>query len=160
MENRIHITVLKIFGGDYRIAINGKILDAAPEDRGTADLYVPRSTLASMFTIHELEDMLEIKREEQKEIERVEKYHRSLFVTNKEFADWLKEKDGKRLLHVVPKDSSICDVIRYEMPGTEWAYPHGLEDEKAARSFDIYVQDTTVENPGWSILTRETIGLA
>lgn len=75
-----------------------------------------------------------------------------MFVTNRELAEWLNAKEGRRC-HVVYPNQLINQGMSY----TEWNYTEETADCNASAGFQIYVVKEgtcTLE-----FLTRKVIGL-
>lgn len=144
MSQQIRFQILKsVSGQEYQLAINGVLLNGKQLDGSS--ISVDTYTLASMFSMSELAEMLEIK-------ERGEEYKKQIFVSNRELAEWLKAKEGRRC-HVVYPNQMIRDGRIY----TEWNYPEETADCNASAGFQIYVVKEgtcTLE-----FLTRKVIGL-
>lgn len=144
MAQQIRFHILKAISGlEYHLAINGVILNEKLLDDGS--LTVSTDMLASMFSMSELSAMLESKK-------RSEEYKKQTFVTNRELAEWLAAKEGRRCRVVYPNQ-----MVRDSRTYTEWNYPEEMADCKAAAGFEIYVvkEGTCV----LEYLTRKVIGL-
>jgi hypothetical protein len=144
MSQQIRFQILKTLSGqDYQLAINGVLLNGKQPDGSS--IVVSTDVLASMFSVSELSEMLESKK-------RCEEYKKQTFVTNRELAEWVNAKEGRRC-HVVYPHQMIRDARIY----TEWNYTEETADCNASAGFQIYVvkEDTcTLE-----FLTRKVIGL-
>ena len=144
MSQQIRFQILKSLSGqEYQLAINGILLNGKQLDGSS--ISVSTDMLASMFSMSELAEMLESKK-------RCEEYKKQMFVTNRELAEWLAAKEGRRCLVVYPNQ-----MIREGRNYTEWKYPEETADCKAAAGFEIYVvkEGTCV----LEYLTRKVIGL-
>ena len=144
MSQQIRFQILKSVSGlEYQLAINGVLLNGNQSDCGS--IVVSTDTLASMFSVSELAEMLERRKE-------LEEYTKSLFVSNRELAEWLAAKEGRRCLVVYPNQ-----MIREGRNYTEWKYTEETADCNAAAGFEIYVvkEGTCV----LEYLTRKVIGL-
>lgn len=144
MSQQIRFQMLKsVSGMEYHLAINGVILNGKQLDDGI--ISVDTDMLASMFSMSELSEMIERKKYR-------EEYTKQVFVSNRELAEWLKAKEGRRC-HVVYPNQMIKDSRLY----TEWNYTEETADCKASEGFQIYVVNegsSTLE-----FLTRKVIGL-
>ena len=144
MAQQIKFHILKSISGlEYHLAINGVILNEKLLDDGSLTVYT--DMLASMFSMSELSEMLESKK-------RSEEYKKQTFVSNRELAEWINAKDGRRC-HVVYPNQRIRDGRIY----TEWNYTEETADCNASAGFQIYV----VKEGSCSLefLTRKVIGL-
>lgn len=144
MAQQIKFHILKSISGlEYHLAINGVILNEKLLDDGS--LTVSTDILASMFSMSELSEMLESKK-------RCEEYTKQMFVTNRELAEWINAKEGRRC-HVVYPNQMIREGRIY----TEWNYTEETADCNASAGFQIYV----VKEGSCSLefLTRKVIGL-
>lgn len=144
MSQQIRFQILKSLSGqEYQLAINGVLLNGKQLDGSS--ISVSTDMLASMFSMSELAEMLESKK-------RCEEYTKQMFVTNRELAEWLNAKEGRRC-HVVYPNQMIRDGRIY----TEWNYTEETADCKASAGFQIYV----VKEGSCSLefLTRKVIGL-
>ena len=144
MTPQVRIQILKSPSGqEYQLAINGILLNGKSVDGSS--MLVSTDQLASIFSMPELQSMVERKKF-------CERYAKDHFVSNKELAEWLNAKKGRRC-HVVYPNQMIRDGRIY----TEWHYPVGNDDYIAASGFEIYVVEAgtcTLE-----FLTRKVIGL-
>ena len=144
MSQQIRFQILKsVSVQEYQLAINGVLLNGKQLDGSS--ISVSTDILASMFSMSELSEMLESKK-------RCEEYTKQIFVSNRELAEWLNAKEGRRC-HVVYPNQMIRDGRIY----TEWNYTEETADCNASAGFQIYVvkEDTcTLE-----FLTRKAIGL-
>jgi hypothetical protein len=144
MSQQIRFQILKSLSGqEYQLAINGVLLNGKRLDGSS--ISVSTDMLASMFSMSELAEMLESKK-------RCEEYKKQMFVTNRELAEWLKAKEGRRC-HVVYPNQMIRDGRIY----TEWHYPIGNDDYIAASGYEIYVVEAG--SCSLALLTRKVIGL-
>lgn len=144
MSQQIRFQILKSLSGqEYQLAINGVLLGGKQLDGSS--ISVSTDTLASMFSMSELSEMIESKK-------RCEEYTKQIFVTNRELAEWLNSKEGRRC-HVVYPNQLIRDGRIY----TEWNYTEETADCNASAGFQIYV----VKEGSCSLefLTRKVIGL-
>lgn len=145
MAHQIRFQILKSVSGlEYHLAINGVLLNGQPL-ADDSSISVDTDMLASMFSMSELTEMLESKK-------RGEEYMKQTFVTNKELADWLNAKEGRRC-HVVYPNQMINQGSIY----TEWRYTEETADCNASAGFQIYVvkEGTCI----LEFLTRKVIGL-
>ena len=144
MSQQIRFQILKTLSGqEYQLAINGVLLNGKQLDGSS--ISVDTYTLSSMFSMSELSEMIETKK-------RAEEYKKQVFVSNRELAEWLKAKEGRRC-HVVYPNQMIRDGMIY----TEWNYTEERADCNASAGFQIYVVkegSCTLE-----FLTRKVIGL-
>ena len=144
MSQQIRFQILKTLSGqEYQLAINGVLLNGKQFDGSS--ISVSTDMLASMFSVSELAEMLESKK-------RCEEYKKQSFVSNRELAEWLKAKEGRRC-HVVYPNQLIREGRIY----TEWNYTEETADCNASAGFQIYVVkegSCTLE-----FLTRKVIGL-
>lgn len=144
MSQQIRFQILKSLSGqEYQLAINGVLLNGKQLDGSS--ISVSTDMLASMFSMSELAEMLESKK-------RCEEYTKQIFVTNRELAEWLNAKEGRRC-HVVYPNQMISQGMSY----TEWNYTEETADCNASAGFQIYVVKEgtcTLE-----FLTRKVIGL-
>ncbi len=141
MAQQIKFQILKSVSGlEYHLAINGVILNTKLLDDGSVT--VSTDMLASMFSMSELSEMFESKK-------RCEEYKKQMFVSNRELAEWLNAKKGRRC-HVVYPNQMIRD-------GRIWNYTEETADCNASAGFQIYV----VKEGSCSLefLTRKVIGL-
>ena len=139
MSQQIRFQILKSLSGqEYQLAINGVLLNGKQLDGSS--ISVSTDMLASMFSRSELAEMLESKK-------RCEEYTKQMFVTNRELAEWINAKEGRRC-HVVYPNQMIY---------TEWNYTEETADCNASAGFQIYV----VKEGSCSLefLTRKVIGL-
>jgi hypothetical protein len=144
MSQQIRFQILKSLSGqEYQLAINGVLLNGKQLDGSS--ISVSTDMLASMFSMSELAEMLESKK-------RCEEYTKQMFVTNRELAEWLKAKEGRRC-HVVYPNQMIREGRIY----TEWNYTEETADCNVSAGFQIYV----VKEGSCSLefLTRKVIGL-
>lgn len=144
MAQQIKFHILKSLSGqEYRLAINGVLLNGKQLDGSS--ISVSTDMLASMFSMSELSEMLESKK-------RCEEYTKQMFVTNRELAEWINAKKGRRC-HVVYPNQMIREGRIY----TEWNYTEETADCNASAGFQIYV----VKEGSCSLefLTRKVIGL-
>lgn len=144
MSQQIRFQILKsVSGQEYQLAINGVLLNGKQLDGSS--ISVSTDMLASMFSMSELSEMLESKK-------RCEEYTKQIFVTNRELAEWLNAKEGRRC-HVVYPNQMIRDARIY----TEWNYTEETADCNASAGFQIYVvkEGSCV----LEFLTRKVIGL-
>ena len=144
MAQQIRFQILKSVSGlEYQIAINGVLLNGKQIDGSS--ISVSTDMLASMFRMSELSEMFESKK-------RCEEYTKQIFVTNRELAEWLNAKEGRRC-HVVYPNQRIREGRIY----TEWNYTEETADCNASAGFQIYV----VKEGSCSLefLTRKVIGL-
>lgn len=144
MSQQIRFQILKSLSGqEYQLAINGVLLNGKPLDGSS--ISVSADMLASMFSRSELAEMLESKK-------RCEEYTKQIFVTNRELAEWLNAKEGRRC-HVVYPNQRINQGMSYN----EWNYTEETADCNASAGFHIYV----VKEGSCSLefLTRKVIGL-
>lgn len=144
MSQQIRFQILKSLSGqEYQLAINGVLLNGKQLDGSS--ISVSTDMLASMFSRSELAEMLESKK-------RCEEYTKQMFVTNRELAEWINAKEGRRC-HVVYPNQMIRDGRIY----TEWNYTEETADCNASAGFQIYV----VKEGSCSLefLTRKVIGL-
>jgi len=144
MSQQIRFQILKSLSGqEYQLAINDVLLNGKQLDGSF--ISVSTDMLASMFSMSELSEMLESKK-------RCEEYTKQIFVTNRELAEWLNAKEGRRC-HVVYPNQMIRDGMIY----TEWNYTEETADCNASAGFQIYV----VKEGSCSLefLTRKVIGL-
>lgn len=144
MAQQIRFQILKSVSGlEYQIAINGVLLNGKQIDGSS--ISVSTDMLASMFSMSELSEMLESKK-------LCEEYTKQMFVSNRELAEWLNAKEGRRC-HVVYPNQMIRDGRIY----TEWNYTEETADCNASAGFQIYV----VKEGSCSLefLTRKVIGL-
>lgn len=144
MSQQIRFQILKSLSGqDYQLAINGVLLNRKQLDGSS--ISVSTDMLASMFSMSELAEMLESKK-------RCEEYTKQMFVTNRELAEWLNAKEGRRC-HVVYPNQMINQGMSYN----EWNYTEETADCNASAGFQIYV----VKEGSCSLefLTRKVIGL-
>ena len=144
MAQQIRFQILKSVSGlEYQIAINGVLLNGKQIDGSS--ISVSTDMLASMFSMSELSEMFESKK-------RCEEYTKQIFVTNRELAEWLNAKEGRRC-HVVYPNQRIREGRIY----TEWNYTEETADCNASAGFQIYV----VKEGSCSLeyLTRKVIGL-
>ena len=144
MSQQIRFQILKSLSGqEYQLAINGVLLNGKQLDGSS--ISVSTDMLASMFSRSELSEMLESKK-------RCEEYTKQIFVTNRELAEWLNAKEGRRC-HVVYPNQMINQGMSYN----EWKYTEETEDCNASAGFQIYV----VKEGSCSLefLTRKVIGL-
>ena len=144
MSQQIRFQILKsVSGQEYQLAINGVLLNGKQLDGSS--ISVDTYTLSSMFSMSELSEMIETKK-------RAEEYKKQIFVSNRELAEWLKAKEGRRC-HVVYPNQLIMNGMIY----TEWNYTEETADCNASAGFQIYVVKEgtcTLE-----FLTRKVIGL-
>ena len=144
MSQQIRFQILKSLSGqEYQLAINGVLLNGKQLDGSS--ISVSTDMLASMFSRSELTEMLESKK-------RCEEYTKQIFVTNRELAEWLNAKEGRRC-HVVYPNQMINQGMSYN----EWKYTEETADCNASAGFQIYVVKEgtcTLE-----FLTRKVIGL-
>lgn len=144
MSQQIRFQILKSLSGqEYQLAINGVLLNGKQLDGSS--ISVSTDMLASMFSRSELSEMLESKK-------RCEEYTKQIFVTNRELAEWLNAKEGRRC-HVVYPNQMINQGMSYN----EWKYTEETADCNASAGFQIYVVKEgtcTLE-----FLTRKVIGL-
>ena len=144
MAQQIRIQILKSLSGqEYQLAINGVLLGGKQLDGSS--ILVSTDTLASMFSMSELSEMIESKK-------RCEEYTKQMFVSNRELAEWLNAKKGRRCVVVYPNQ-----LIREGMSYNEWNYTEETADCNASTGFGIYVVkegSCTLE-----FLTRKVIGL-
>lgn len=144
MAQQIRFQIIKSVSGlEYQIAINGVLLNGKQIDGSS--ISVSTDMLASMFSMSELSEMLESKK-------LCEEYTKQMFVSNRELAEWLNAKEGRRC-HVVYPNQMIRDGRIY----TEWNYTEETADCNASAGFQIYV----VKEGSCSLefLTRKVIGL-
>ena len=144
MSQQIRFQILKSLSGqEYQLAINGVLLNGKQLDGSS--ISVSTDMLASMFSRSELSEMLESKK-------RCEEYTKQIFVTNRELAEWLNAKEGRRC-HVVYPNQMINQGMSYN----EWKYTEETADCNASAGFQIYV----VKEGSCSLefLTRKVIGL-
>lgn len=144
MSQQIRFQILKTLSGqEYQLAINGVLLNGKQLDGSS--IAVSTDMLASMFSRSELAEMLESKK-------RCEEYTKQIFVTNRELAEWVKAKEGRRC-HVVYPNQLIREGRSY----TKWNYTEETADCNASAGFQIYV----VKEGSCSLefLTRKVIGL-
>jgi len=144
MSQQIRFQILKTLSGqDYQLAINGVLLNGKQPD--CSSIVVSTDMLASMFSRSELSEMLESKK-------RAEEYTKQIFVSNRELAEWVNAKEGRRC-HVVYPNQLIREGRCY----TEWNYTEETADCNASAGFQIYV----VKEGSCSLefLTRKVIGL-
>ncbi len=144
MSQQIRFQILKsVSGQEYQLAINGVLLNGKQLDGSS--ISVSTDTLASMFSMSELSEMIESKK-------RCEEYTKQMFVTNRELAEWLNAKEGRRC-HVVYPNQMVRDGRIY----TEWNYTEETADCNASAGFQIFVvkEGTCV----LEFLTRKVIGL-
>lgn len=144
MSQQIRFQILKTLSGqEYQLAINGVLLNGKQLDGSS--ISVDTYTLASMFSMSELSEMIETKK-------LAEEYTKQIFVTNRELAEWLNAKEGRRC-HVVYPNQLIREGRIY----TEWNYTEETADCNASAGFQIYV----VKEGSCSLefLTRKVIGL-
>ena len=144
MSQQIRFQILKSLSGqEYQLAINGVLLNGKQLDGSS--ISVSTDMLASMFSMSELAEMLESKK-------RCEEYTKQIFVTNRELAEWLNAKEGRRC-HVVYPNQMIIQGMSYN----EWKYTEETADCNASAGFQIYV----VKEGSCSLefLTRKVIGL-
>ena len=144
MSQQIRFQILKsVSGQEYQLAINGVLLNGKQLD--CSSISVDTYTLSSMFSMSELSEMIETKK-------RAEEYKKQMFVSNRELAEWLNAKEGRRC-HVVYPNQMIRDGMIY----TEWNYTEETADCNASAGFQIYV----VKEGSCSLefLTRKVIGL-
>lgn len=144
MSQQIRFQILKSVSGlEYQLAINGVLLNGQQFDGSS--ISVSTDMLASMFSMSELAEMLASKK-------RCEEYTKQIFVTNRELAEWLNAKEGRRC-HVVYPNQMINKGMSY----TEWNYTEETADCNASAGFQIYVvkEGTCV----LEFLTRKVIGL-
>lgn len=144
MSQQIRFQILKSLSGqEYQLAINGVLLNGKQLDGSS--ISVSTDMLASMFSMSELAEMLASKK-------RCEEYTKQIFVTNRELAEWLNAKEGRRC-HVVYPNQMINQGMSYN----EWNYTEETADCNASAGFQIYVVKEgtcTLE-----FLTRKAIGL-
>lgn len=144
MSQQIRFQILKsVSGQEYQLAINGVLLNGKQLDGSS--ISVSTDMLASMFSMSELSEMLESKK-------RCEEYTKQIFVSNRELAEWLNAKEGRRC-HVVYPNQMINQGMSYN----EWKYTEETADCNASAGFQIYVVKEgtcTLE-----FLTRKVIGL-
>ena len=144
MAQQIRFQILKSVSGlEYQLVINGVLLNGKQFDGGSVS--VSTDMLASMFSVSELSEMLDSKK-------RCEEYTKQIFVSNRELAEWLNAKEGRRC-HVVYPNQMINQGRVY----TEWNYTDATADCNASAGFQIYVVkegDCVLE-----FLTRKVIGL-
>ena len=144
MSQQIRFQILKSLSGqEYQLAINGVLLNGKQLDGSS--ISVSTDMLASMFSMSELSEMLESKK-------RCEEYTKQIFVTNRELAEWINAKEGRRC-HVVYPNQMIREGRIY----TEWNYTEETADCNASAGFQIYVVkegSCSLEFP-----TRKVIGL-
>ena len=144
MSQQIRFQILKSLSGqEYQLAINGVLLNGKQLDGSS--ISVSTDMLASMFSMSELTEMLASKK-------RCEEYTKQIFVTNRELAEWLNAKEGRRC-HVVYPNQMIIQGMSYN----EWKYTEETADCNASAGFQIYVVKEgtcTLE-----FLTRKVIGL-
>lgn len=144
MSQQIRFQILKsVSGQEYQLAINGVLLNGKQLDGSS--ISVSTDMLASMFSMSELAEMLASKK-------RCEEYTNQIFVTNRELAEWLNAKEGRRC-HVVYPNQLINQGMSYN----EWKYTEETADCNASAGFQIYVVKEgtcTLE-----FLTRKVIGL-
>ena len=144
MSQQIRFQILKsVSGQEYQLAINGVLLNGKQLDGSS--ISVSTDMLASMFSMSELSEMFESKK-------RCEEYTKQMFVSNRELAEWLNAKEGRRC-HVVYPNQRIREGRIY----TEWNYTEETADCNASAGFQIYV----VKEGSCSLefLTRKVIGL-
>lgn len=144
MSQQIRFQILKsVSGQEYQLAINGVLLNGKQLDGSS--ISVSTDMLASMFSMSELSEMLESKK-------RCEDYTKQMFVSNRELAEWLNAKEGRRC-HVVYPNQMVRDGRIY----TEWYYTEETADCNASAGFEIFVvkEGTCV----LEFLTRKVIGL-
>lgn len=144
MSQQIRFQILKSLSGqEYQLAINGVLLNGKQLDGSS--ISVSTDMLASMFSMSELSEMLESKK-------RSEEYKKQTFVSNRELAEWLNAKEGRRC-HVVYPNQWINQGMSYN----EWNYTEETADCNASAGFQIYV----VKEGSCSLefLTRKLIGL-
>ena len=144
MSQQIRFQILKSLSGqEYQLAINGVLLNGKQLDGSS--ISVSTDMLASMFSMSELSEMFESKK-------RCEEYTKQMFVSNRELAEWLNAKEGRRC-HVVYPNQMIIQGMSYN----EWKYTEETADCNASAGFQIYVVKEgtcTLE-----FLTRKVIGL-
>lgn len=144
MSQQIRFQILKsVSGQEYQLAINGVLLNGKQLDGSS--ISVSTDMLASMFSMSELSEMLESKK-------LCEDYTKQMFVSNRELAEWLNAKEGRRC-HVVYPNQMVRDGRIY----TEWNYTEETADCNASAGFQIFVvkEGTCV----LEFLTRKVIGL-
>ena len=144
MSPQIRIQILKSPSGqEYQLAINGILLNGKSVDGSS--MLVSTDQLASIFSMPELQSMVERKKF-------CERYAKDHCVSNKELAEWLNAKKGRRC-HVVYPNQMINQGMSYN----EWKYTEETEDCNASAGFQIYV----VKEGSCSLefLTRKVIGL-
>lgn len=144
MSQQIRFQILKFVSGqEYQLAINGVLLGGKQIDGSS--ILVSTDTLASMFSMSELSEMIESKK-------RCEEYKKQMFVSNRELAEWLNAKKGRRCVVVYP-NQRIVEGMSYN----EWNYTEETADCNASTGFGIYVVkegSCTLE-----FLSRKVIGL-
>lgn len=144
MSQQIRFQILKsVSGQEYQLAINGVLLNGKQLDGSS--ISVSTDMLASMFSMSELSEMFESKK-------RCEEYTKQMFVSNRELAEWLNAKEGRRCHVVYPNQ-----MIREGMSYNEWNYTEETADCNASAGFEIFVVkegSCTLE-----FLTRKVIGL-
>ena len=144
MSQQIRFQILKSLSGqEYQLAINGVLLNGKQLDSGS--ISVSTDMLASMFSMSELTEMLESKT-------RCEEYTKQMFVTNRELAEWLNAKEGRRCVVVYPNQLIMEGVSYYE-----WNYTEENADCNASAGFQIYVVNE--DSCSLEFLTRKVIGL-
>ena len=144
MAQLIRFQILKSLSGqEYQLAINGVLLNGKQLDGSS--ISVSTDMLASMFSMSELFEMFESKK-------RCEEYTKQIFVSNRELAEWLNTKEGRRCVVVYPNQ-----LIMEGMSYNEWKYIEETADCNASAGFQIYV----VKEGSCSLefLTRKVIGL-
>ena len=108
MSQQIRFQILKSLSGqEYQLAINGVLLNGKQLDGSS--ISVSTDMLASMFSMSELSEMFESKK-------RCEEYTKQMFVSNRELAEWLNAKEGRRC-HVVVFVSAAWQPTRVFLPG-------------------------------------------
>ena len=144
MSQQIRFQILKFVSGqEYQLAINGVLLGGKQIDGSS--ILVSTDTLASMLSMSELSEMIESKK-------RCEEYKKQMFVSNRELAEWLNAKKGRRCVVVYP-NQRIVEGMSYN----EWNYTEETADCNASTGFGIYVVkegSCTLE-----FLSRKVIGL-
>lgn len=144
MAQQIRFQILKSLSGqEYQLAINGVLLNGKQLDGSS--IMVSTDMLASMFSVSELSEMLDSKK-------RCEEYTKQIFVSNRELAEWLNAKEGRRC-HVVYPNQRIREGRIY----TEWNYTEETADCNASAGFQIYVGKEG--SCSLEFLTRKVIGL-
>ena len=145
MSTQIRFHILKSASGqEYQLAINGTLLDGNHADGSS--ILASTDQLASVFTLDELSAMIERKKA-------CDQYKHQHFVTNKELADWLQSKGGRRCVVVYP-NQLIRDGLWYDV----WRYTADTAECNAANGFEIYVAEAG--SSSLNFLTRSIIGLA